>query len=94
MKDYKDLTEEQKREVQKAGRAFLLKNLLTGVNFGGLMLVSNVIISLGYKTFAPGSQGTAMFCGILVTIVLFRMMSNTTRENALALADKIKKITE
>lgn len=90
---FEDLTKEQQTALKSAGRKFVFKMFLNGVNYGGLLFMSNLILSLLNLSFF-NSQGFLWTGAIVLAIVFLRMMGTANREAAQEFKERATEILE
>jgi hypothetical protein len=93
VKKFEELTKEQQDQIKKAGKKFIIKGLLTGMNYGGLIFFSNLVLVLANAAFFQSQIILIVLC-VAVDITLLRMMGTTSGENAEEFRSTVKKVLE
>lgn len=89
-----DITPEQKKQFKKAFAKFIAKGLLNGINFGALLVVSNVVAMLGLQIYAADATLLHLTVLVIIDVALFNMFRKTNVANAEAFKEQVKKIKE
>lgn len=92
-KRFEDLTKEQQRSLKIAGRKFVTKMFFNGVNYGGLIVFSNLTLILANLAFF-NSTPFLFVSSVVVDIILLRMMMTANKETSTTFKEQVKKITE
>lgn len=92
--DFDNLSEEKKIALDKLGKRFIVKSVLTGINYGGLFLISNLAIIFGFEAFELNSKLTMLLSCVVVDIILFNMMKSQIKENIAHVVEKSKEIVD
>lgn len=81
IKKFEDLNKEQQDTIKKAGKKFILDGLFTGMNYGGLLGLSNLCLILANGAFFHSDFLMILAC-VVVDFKLLRMMGRANRENS------------
>jgi hypothetical protein len=92
-KKFEDLSKDQQKALRLAGRKFVTGMFLNGVNFGGLMFFSNLILILANMTFF-NSTALLIVSSIVVNITLLHMMGQVNKQKAAEFKVKVKEIVD
>lgn len=90
---FEDLTKKQQDTIKEAGKKFIIGNLLTGANYGGLLFVANLCLVLANGAFF-NSTFLLIAAVVVVDIKLISMMRSTNRENAKLFSATVKQVLE
>ena len=90
---FEDLSKEDQATIKKAGAKLIRSSLLTGVNYGGLIFMSNLILMM-FNTIYVQSEMLLFIACVLVDIKLFRMMGKANAENGKEFAETVKKVLD
>lgn len=93
IKKFEELTKEQQDQIKKAGKKLVIKGLLTGMNYGGLIFFSNLVLVLANAAFFQSQMFLIVAC-VAVDITLLRMMGTASGENAEEFRSTVKKVLE
>jgi hypothetical protein len=93
VKKFEELTKEQKDQIKKAGKKFIVKGILTGINSGGLIFFSNIVLILANDAFFQSQVFLIIAC-VTVDITLLNMMRTTNRQNTEEFRSTVKQISE
>lgn len=93
VRKFKDLTKEQQLALKSAGAKFLLKMFFNGVNYGGLIFASNLILVLIHLTYTTSSLSLIGLCAV-VDIVLLNMLFSANKTTSLSFQEQAKKILD
>lgn len=92
-KKFEDLTKDQQISLKTAGRKFVTKMFFNGVNFGGLIFMSNLILVLVNEIYFK-STGLLITVCVVVDIVLLNMMSSANKQAASSFKEQARKIID
>lgn len=92
-KNFEDLSKEQQKALKVAGRNFVIGMFLNGINFGALLVVSNLLLAMINYTFFK-STVLLFFSCVIVDIYLLNLMSSANKEKAQKFKEKIKQIVK
>lgn len=90
---FEDLSAEQQREIKKLGRNFVIKMLLNGVNFGGLIFLSNLVLILTHKLFLDSIPALFLLC-VSVDILLLHGMQSKAKRLSDTFKEQVQKIVK
>lgn len=90
---FQDLTKEQQATVKKAFKKYVIGGFLTGVNYGGLLCFSNLIIIMANLAFFNSTPLMFILC-VVADIYILKMMGKATRANNQAFAETVKKVLD
>lgn len=92
-KKFEDLTKQQQKDIKIAGRKFVVSMFLNGVNFGGLIFFSNLVLIMANLAFF-NSTPLLFVASVVVDIYLLNLMMKSNRETAEKFKEKVKNIVE
>lgn len=92
-KKFEDLKPEQQKALKFEGTKFVTKLFFNGVNFGGLIFLSNLILIFANLAFFHNTA-LLIVSSIVVDIALLRMMSKSNRVIAKSFSETAKKIID
>jgi hypothetical protein len=90
-KKFEDLKPEQQKAIKAAGRKLMTGMFLSGINFGGLLFFSNLVLIMAHVAIFH-STFLLFVLSVAVDIYLLRMMGQTNREKAEEFRTTVKKI--
>lgn len=88
---FEDLSKEQQAALKLEGTKFVTKLFFNGVNHGGLIFLTNLIMIFANLTFFHSTP--LLLTAVIVTdVILLRMMSRRTLEIGKSFQETAKKI--
>lgn len=91
---FDNLNPAQKRALKIEGRKFVMKMLLNGMNFGGLIFMFNLAVVLAALASNSYSGFAVFFVCVIADIILLKMMGKISKEIAQKFKENVNKITE
>lgn len=92
-KKFEDLTPEQQVSIKAAGKKMMIKVFFNGVNFAGLVFITNLILFMINLAYLDSSV-TLLVATVSVDILLLNMLSRHNREVTDSFKETVKKIIE
>lgn len=90
-KKFEDLTRGQQAALRVEGRRLVTRMFFNGVNFGGLIFVSNLLLILANLVFFSSNIFLYASC-IVADILLLNMMLSSIDRSAKSFKEKVDKI--
>lgn len=93
-KKFKDLPVAQQKILKAEGRRLVLRLLFNGINFGGLIALSNIALILLLNIANVNSTSLLFVAAVTIDIILLRMMSSSNKEATDRFKEKVKTATD
>lgn len=90
---FEQLPKYKQAALRKAGRSMMAGMFFNGINFGGLVFISNLVLILASALFFDYSSSVYIFCAI-GDIILLKMMFSRNQQIAENFKTKVKNILE
>lgn len=90
---FEDLTKEEQNVVKNAGRIMIVKMMFNALNYGAMLLVANIVLSIANLTFFQ-SPALPWVGAVVLAIVAMRLMGNANKEASDIFKEKVKQVLD